>query len=255
MSNAAIIVGEVTHERERPAKHAFIYPLFCVRLPLSALDSVDAVLPINRRGIAAFKTRDHGARDGSSLFDWIAALLQREAVSVTSPLAEVDLITFPRLLGFVFNPVSFYVCRSAEGDVLAVVVEVNNTFGETHSYLLTPSLGAHLQSGETLFATKQLHVSPFNQVVGRYSFRFNFSPQQWLARIDYDDGDGHLLHTHISGRAQPMTAANLRAALLRFPLQSFAVVARIHWHALRLAIKRVPFYGKLTSRMTGISRS
>jgi uncharacterized protein len=255
MSAAAIIVGEVTHERERPAKHAFTYPLFCVRLPLSKLDSVDAVLPVNRRGIASFRTTDHGARDGGSLVDWIAKLLQRESVALASPLAEVDLITFPRLFGFVFNPVSFYVCRSADDAVLAVVVEVNNTFGETHSYLLTSSGGTSMHSGETLFATKQLHVSPFNEVVGHYSFRFNFSPEQWLARIDYDDGHGHLLHTHISGRAQAMTRSNFRAALFRFPLQSFAVVARIHWHAFRLAIKRVPFYGKLTSRMTGISRS
>jgi uncharacterized protein len=77
----------------------------------------------------------------------------------------------------------------------------------------------------------------------------------WLARIDYDDGEGHLLHTHISGKASPLTAKNLRHAALRFPLQSFAVVARIHWHALLLWTKRVPFLGKLSSRMTGVSRS
>jgi DUF1365 family protein len=136
-----------------------------------------------------------------------------------------------------------------------VLVEVNNTFGESHSYLLTPTTGDSIRSGELLTAAKELHVSPFNEVRGRYSFRFNFGADRWLARIDYDDGQGALLHTHISGATQPLTRANLRRAALRFPVQTLAVVARIHWHALRLLAKRVPFFGKLRSHMTGISRS
>ncbi|TAG02469.1 MAG: DUF1365 domain-containing protein [Betaproteobacteria bacterium] len=255
MSRAAIIVGEVTHERERPAKHAFTYPLFCVRLPLQELSAINQVLPVNRSGLTSFQERDHGMRDGSSLLAWIRRVLTEHDLIVADTPIDVELVTFPRILGYVFNPVSFWICRDTEKHVLAVLVEVRNTFGQGHSYLLTPTGKLGLVSGETLFATKQLHVSPFNQVVGSYAFRFNFAPEQWLARIDYDDGKGHLLHTHISGRAQPLSKSNLRAALIRFPLQSVAVVARIHWQALRLAIKRVPFYGKLTSRMTGISRS
>jgi uncharacterized protein len=261
MSRAAIIVGEVTHQRERPVKHAFTYPLFCVRLPLGEMSAINQVLPVNRVGLASFQERDHGTRDGSSLLAWIRNVLtEHNLIAATEPI-EVELVTFPRILGYVFNPVSFWICRDSKNSVFTVLVEVRNTFGQGHSYLLTPSGAsgnpgkAGLISGESLFATKQLHVSPFNQVVGNYTFRFNFAPEQWLARIDYDDGQGHLLHTHISGRAQPLSKSNLRAALIRFPLQSVAVVARIHWQALRLAIKRVPFYGKLTSRMTGISRS
>lgn len=260
MSAAAIIVGEVVHERFRPANHKFTYPLFCLRIPLGKLDDVAQHLAVNRAGLVSFQERDHGARDGSSALAWVRKILVENGITTNDAenQIEVDLHSFPRMLGYVFNPVSFWVCRrrSHEVDeVCSVLVEVNNTFGQTHSYLLTPAAGVAIQSGELLEATKQLHVSPFNEVRGGYRFRFNFAANRWMARIDYDDGEGPLLHTHISGDMQPLTRANLRRNALRFPLQTLAVVARIHWHALRLFAKRVPFFGKLKSNMTGISRS
>jgi uncharacterized protein len=255
MSRAAVIVGEVVHTRERPAVHSFTYPLFCVRLPLAELALVDETLAVNRSSWLSFQESDHGARDGASLQQWIDALLREHAVIAHDQSCDVELITFPRMLGYVFNPVSFWLCRHSDQRLCAVLVEVNNTFGQSHRYLLTATADGEIKSGEALHATKMLHVSPFNEVRGSYTFRFNFSPEHWLARIDYDDGDGHLLHTHISGNAAALTASNLRRAAMAFPLQSFAVVARIHWHALRLWVKRVPFRGKLISKMTGVSRS
>ena len=253
MTTAAIIMGDVVHERLRPAHHQFTYPLFCLRIPLGKLGEVGQQMAVNRRGLVSFQERDHGARDGSSCLTWIKNVLTLNDIDTEG--ISVELHAFPRMLGYVFNPVSFWVCRRVSGDVSAVLIEVNNTFGESHSYLLTPTFGESIRSGELLTATKELHVSPFNEVRGKYSFRFNFDEDRWLARIDYDDGQGSLLNTHISGAAQPLTRANLRRAALRFPLQTLAVVARIHWHALRLLAKRVPFFGKLRSNMTGISRS
>jgi uncharacterized protein len=250
--SAAVIVGEVTHTRTRPAQHTFTYPLFCTRIPLASLSQVDRVLPINRSSWISFQEKDHGARDGSSLQQWIDALLRKHHALRDDESADVELVSFPRMFGYVFNPVSFWVCKK-NGHVFAVLAEVNNTFGESHRYLLTAKRGEEIKSGETLHAQKLLHVSPFNEVKGDYEFRFNFSDDRWLARIDYDDGHGHLLHTHISGDAQSLTKKNLRRAALRFPLQSFAVVARIHWHALLLWAKGVPFFGKLISKQTGVS--
>jgi DUF1365 family protein len=265
VSTAALIIGSVAHERFRPASHRFTYPLFCLRIPLNELARVAERMAVNRRGLISFNERDHGARDGSSLLGWITALLVGQRVIASGEQPIVSLHTFPRMFGYVFNPVSFWVCSHPSGEVFAVLVEVNNTFGQSHRYLLTNEHGAAIESGQWLKATKQLHVSPFNEVKGGYRFRFHFSAERWLARIDYAD-DGYagvadadnartLLHTHISGAAQPLTRANLRRAAMRFPLQSLAVVARIHWHALRLFVKRVPFLGKLRSHMTGISRS
>lgn len=265
MSTAAIIIGSVAHERFRPTSHRFTYPLFCLRIPLNELAKMGEQMAVNRRGLISFSERDHGARDGSSLLAWITQLLHDEGVIAKGDQPDVSLHTFPRMFGYVFNPVSFWVCSKTSGDVFAVLVEVNNTFGQSHRYLLINQNGAAIESGQWLTATKQLHVSPFNEVKGGYRFRFHFSEDRWLARIDYaedgyadvnaDDNTRTLLHTHISGTAQPLTRAALRQAALRFPLQSLAVVVRIHWHALRLLVKRVPFFGKLRSHMTGISRS
>jgi uncharacterized protein len=255
MNRAAVILGEVTHTRERPAMHSFTYPLFCVRLPIAELGDVDRTLAVNRGALLSFHERDHGARDGSSLQQWIDGLLREHRLLAADETAQVELIAFPRMFGYVFNPVSFWICRRDDARVFAVLAEVNNTFGESHRYLLTKRYGEAINTGDTLHAVKLLHVSPFNEVKGDYQFRFNFADNKWLARIDYDDGEGHLLHTHINGDALPLTSKNLRRAALRFPLQSLAVVVRIHWHALLLWAKRVPFLGKLHSKMTGVSRT
>ena len=239
-----IVVGEVRHRRTRPATNAFTYPAFCLRLPLSQLSALPARgVAWNRRGLLAFHDRDHGPRDGTPLAAWMRELLARERVAADG---EIVLYAFPRMLGYVFNPVSFWVCHQADGSIGAVLAEVNNTFGETHHYLLAHPHGEPLRSGETLSARKVFHVSPFCDVKGHYTFRFHFGPGRWLARIDYFDGDGDsvLLETHVSGKVQPLDAAEARGLLWRYRWFTLAVVARIHWHALRLWAKRVPFFSK-----------
>ncbi|MFN3630016.1 MAG: DUF1365 domain-containing protein [Casimicrobiaceae bacterium] len=252
-----LIIGRVMHKRLRPAVHAFRYPMFLLALPIERLYACDAVIPINRWGLASFHERDHGARDGSSLAAWFRRELGPHLGC--DPLADgrtVTLYTQPRILGYVFNPVSFWVCRRADGTVYAVLAEVNNTFGESHNYLLGEA-GATLADGMTIHATKLLHVSPFNEVRGGYRFRFALArPERgWLARIDYEDGDGVVLETALSGREVPLTRRALFGQLGRHPLQALAVIVRIHWHALRLWWKRVPFHGKLPSKATSLSRS
>ena len=239
-----IVVGEVRHRRTRPATNAFTYPAFCLRLPLSQLSALPARgVAWNRRGLLAFHDRDHGPRDGTPLAAWMRELLARERVAADG---EIVLYAFPRMLGYVFNPVSFWVCHQADGSIGAVLAEVNNTFGETHHYLLAHPQGEPLKSGETLTARKVFHVSPFCDVKGHYTFRFHFGPGRWLARIDYFDGDGDsvLLETHVSGRVQALDAGEARRLLWRYRWFTLAVVARIHWHALRLWAKRVPFFSK-----------
>ncbi len=254
---AGILLGQVWHKRLRPTTHAFRYPMVMLALPVSDLAALEPMLAINRPGLISFYECDHGARDGSSLRLWFAELIRRELGF--DPFAEgreVVLYTQPRLFGYVFNPVSFWVCRAADGAVLAVLAEVNNTFGETHSYLLTAPDGG-IRDGANLSAAKLLHVSPFNQVVGSYRFRFALSDpaRGWLARIDYADEAGPVLETALSGRVEPMRPQALRRLLWQHPLQSFLVILRIHWHALLLGLKRVPFFGKLPSKATSLSRS
>jgi DUF1365 family protein len=236
----AMVLGEVMHRRSRPVVNVFTYPAFCLRLPLSQLPSLPARgLKWNAGGVVSFHDRDHGPRDGSSLDLWVRQLLAAEGVAAP---AEIVLHAFPRMLGYVFNPVSFWVAHNLAGGVIAVVAEVNNTFGETHLYLVTPAAGGALRSGETLHARKAFHVSPFCRVTGDYAFRFHFAADRWLARIDYfaADGSAALIETHISGRVVEMTKAAVRALPWRYPMFTLGVIARIHWQALKLWARRVP---------------
>ena len=145
------------------------------------------------------------------------------------------------MLGFTFKPVSFWYCHRVDGSLRAIVVEVNNTFGERHCYLLdAPTLGCELR------AAKVFHVSPFCQVEGGYRFRFMVTPGQTrtVARIDYDDAQGPLLQTSVCGTLEPITATSQRRALWRYPAMTLGVIARIHWQAVRLWLKRVRFFHK-----------
>jgi hypothetical protein len=241
MTDAALVAGTVRHRRLHPVVHAFAYPTFCVLLPMRrwATGSVQPALARNRPAWLSFHDADHGA-GGPDALAWLERLLAEHGVHDAD--GEIWLQTYPRVLGLVFNPVSFWYCQRADGRLRAVVAEVNNTFGERHCYLLA---GSDVAWGRTLRADKALHVSPFFPVRGHYRFRFAHSARGLVARVELvDDGGALVLQTSIAGELQPLTAARLRAAWLRMPLLTLGVVARIHWQALRLWLKGVPFHRK-----------
>jgi DUF1365 family protein len=205
----------------------------------------------------SFYDRDHG--DGKTpLLSWIDQVLKSEQIDDAD--GEVWLQTFPRVMGYVFNPVSFWYCHRSNGELRAIVCEVNNTFGERHFYLL--DTGDAMSWGVSLSAKKVFHVSPFCAVEGNYRFRFMRTTQtidgtdieRIVARIDYDDNDGPLLLTSVSGKLSPLTSATAGEAFLRHPLMTLGVIARIHWQALRLFIKRVPFFSKPLPPTSSLSR-
>lgn len=233
--------GEVRHLRLRPARHGFSYATYFLLLPMRGLRQEGAgALARNRFGLLSFHDADHG-EGGPDALAWIEALLAREGLSDVD--GEIWLQTYPRVLGYVFKPVSFWYCHRANGSLAAVVAEVNNTFGERHCYLLT---GPQLAWGRELTAEKVFHVSPFCSVQGRYRFRFMRTASRVVARVDHDDDAGALLQTSVSGTLEPITPATVRRAFWGHPLMTLGVIARIHWQALRLFAKRVPFFSKPT---------
>jgi uncharacterized protein len=242
----SLVHGKVMHRRLRPVGNQFTYDAFSLALPLSRIADLPQLgLAHNRRALVSFFDRDHGARDGSALEPWIRKVLAAESVAAEG---EIVLYAFPRMVGYVFNPVSFWVCHDRGGSVRAVLCEVCNTFGERHNYLLAHRDGRALVDGESLHARKVFHVSPFCEVKGDYTFRFHFGPARWLARIDYDDGAGEtrsvLLETSISGIAEPISAKAVRGLIWRYRWFTAGVIMRIHWQAIKLLIKRVPYISK-----------
>jgi DUF1365 family protein len=227
----------VRHKRVKPVEHAFAYATYFLMLPMRSLSKETSTsLKHNRWAALSFYDKDHGDGRTDSL-TWIDELLHSEGIDDAT--GEVWLHCYPRVLGYTFKPVSFWYCHRDDNTLRAIVVEVNNTFGERHCYLLDkPVFGVEHTT------TKDFHVSPFNHVEGSYRFRFMTKANSILARVDYDDPTGPLLETSVSGELEVLTPQSMRKALWRYPMMTFGVIAHIHWQAFKLWRKRVAYVAK-----------
>lgn len=259
MSHASVIsadhlpmmgFGRVRHTRLRPAHNAFAYPTYFLMLPMRSLAANgNGMLARNQFAPISFYDKDHGDGRADAL-QWLDALLGREGIEDAQ--GEIWLHCYPRVLGYTFKPVSFWYCHRQDGSLRCIVVEVNNTFGEKHVYLLDSA-----QMGHEITASKVFHVSPFCKVEGHYRFRFMTTPdrQRTVARIDYDDAQGALISTSVSGDLEALNPQAIRKAMWSYGAMTLAVIARIHWQALKLWLKRVPFFSKPTPPAVLVTRS
>jgi DUF1365 family protein len=261
-SKMQLCFGTVRHQRLRPVANAFHYGVYFLRLPLRALSQSDAAASTpsrwfsrNRFNLLSFYDSDHG--DGSqALIDWIDTTLLAHGISDAD--GEIWLQAFPRVLGYVFNPVSFWFCHKQDGSLRAVLCEVRNTSGEKHYYLLDQ--GGCLPFGVELIARKVFHVSPFCAIEGIYRFRFmktagsSGKPERTVARIEHDDQTGPLILTSISGTASELSDLLILRAFFGYPFLTLGVMLKIHWQAIRLWIKRVPFFRKPALPTQNLSR-
>lgn len=243
---SGFLFGQVMHRRLRPFGNVFKYRLFSMVVDVDAIAAEardkGVLFGVDRPALLSFYARDHGPRDGSALRPWIEAKL-REA-GCGEDVKRIRIVAFPRVLGYVFNPISVWFCERADGSTGAVLYEVNNTFGERRSYLFTDLPAAH--PGEVLrhACGKAFHVSPFFDVSGGYAFRTRVPDARYDIAITFADEAGAQLFAAQTGRFARLSARSCWTALLAYPLLTFGVVAAIHWQALKLVLRGVKYRSK-----------
>ncbi|MGF1591626.1 MAG: DUF1365 domain-containing protein [Kiloniellaceae bacterium] len=235
---SALYFGKVMHKRLRPFVHGFTYRVFSLYLDLDELAACDRRLRLfshNRWNLFSFHDRDHGARDGGALKPWIEAQLAAAGIDLAG--GPVRLLCFPRVLGYVFSPLSIWFCHHADGSLRAILYEVRNTFGGKHGYLIPVAPGHRDGDAIVQSAAKRFYVSPFIAMDSRYDFRLAVPGERLAVAIHQWVPEGGQLLARQSGRRRTLSDGNLLRAFFAYPLMTAKVIGAIHWQALRLWLK------------------
>ncbi len=242
---ATVYVGTVAHKRLRPKVHALSYGVYSLLLDVDRLGEVAArsrLFSVNRFNILSFYDRDYGPGDGTPPSRHARELLSKAGFDPAE--FQILLLSYPRVLGYVFNPLSVYYAIDPNGHLVALIYEVNNTWGERRSYVAAAGrdhLGTYTQT-----AKKELLVSPFAEAEGRYGFSVTHPGAKLLVGVQLYDRAGALLRTHFKGAAEPWSDRRLLSVLVRFPLLTFKIITAIHFEAFKLWWKGVPVTGGAT---------
>lgn len=238
---SALYRGEVMHRRLRPVQHRLHYRVFWLLLDLAELDGLDQRLRLfsrNRFNLLSFHDRDHGDGSGATLRAQIETWLDRAGIDIGG--GAIRLLTMPRVLNYVFNPISLYYCHHPDGRLMAMVYEVTSTFGVRHAYVIPVSPEDQSNGRIRQGAAKALYVSPFMGMEMDYEFQGHAPGPRLDLTINGRDADGQMITAAMSGERRPLADADLLAAAVAMPLLTLKVVAAIHWEALKLWLKGVP---------------
>tara|TARA_B100001093_G_scaffold187866_1_gene180421 strand:- start:1443 stop:2219 length:777 start_codon:yes stop_codon:yes gene_type:complete len=241
LKSSKIYVGKVIHRRFKPKNHYFKYRVFSLLIDLDDLNEIDNKIKLfsyNKFNIISFFDKDHGDRDGTSLKNWVKKKL--ENIGVDNKEIKIKLFCYPRILGYVFNPLSVFFIYDKNDKIISIFYEVKNTFGEQHTYIFKAEDNETLRNG----CVKKFHVSPFIDMECNYKFRVNKPSDKISVIIDQSDKDGKLLFASQDGTAKEFSNKNLFVSYIFHPLMTFKVIVAIHYEAFKLWLKGIKFIKK-----------
>lgn len=242
VSAGTLYPGEVMHQRLRPFGHRFSYTVFSLLVDLDRLDELSRATPllgVNRPGLASFYESDH-AENGETVRQFADRLLGDAGMAERA--ARILLLCYPRVFGYVFNPISVYFAYDADDRLTALIYSVRNTFGQRHTYVAPLRDGELTDSGVRQERTKIFHVSPFIDMGARYHFRIMPPGKVVRLRIHETEAGEPLLAASFSGSAKNLDTYSLAACLLKIPFLTWKIMAGIHWEALKLWFKGARFH-------------
>ena len=242
INNSCIYIGSVIHKRFKPKKHFFKYNVFSLFLDLDEINELDQKIPFfsyNKFNILSFFDKDHGYRDGSSIKNWLIHVLQKKNISTIN--IKIKILCYPRIFGYVFNPLSIFFIYDADSNPIAILYEVKNTFGEQHTYVFK----IDIKNKQILNnCKKKFYVSPFMDLESKYFFKVLIPNERLSVIIDQRDKEGKLLFASQDGERVKLSSKNLLISYLKHPLMTLKIISAIHYEALKLWIKGIKLVKK-----------
>ena len=242
IKNSYIYTGTVIHKRFKPKIHSFNYKVFSLLIDLSELDLMHQKLKLfsyEKFNIISFFNKDHGPRDGSSLNNWVIDNLKKNGIE--SKNIQIKLLCYPRIFGYVFNPLSVFYIYDKNSELISILYEVKNTFGEQHVYIFKTKNSKNLIQH---VCKKKFHVSPFIEMECIYFFRLLKPGNNISVIIDLNDQAGKVLYASQDGIKSDLNNKNLLKSYLKHPLMTFKIIIAIHFEAFKLWTKGIKFIKK-----------
>ena len=236
IKNSIIYNGKVIHRRFKPKEHYFKYNVFSLLIDIDELEIIENKIKIfsyNKFNIISFFEKDHGPRDGTSLKEWVIKNLND--IGIDNDRIQIKLFCYPRIFGYVFNPLSVFFIYDENSRLISILYEVKNTFGEQHTYIFKTDDEKVIVND----CTKKFHVSPFIEMECHYYFRVLKPSDKISVIIDQIDKDGKLLYASQDGKAKELNEKNLLFSFISHPLMTFKIIAAIHYEALKLWLKGI----------------
>ena len=241
IKNSKIYTGKVIHKRFKPKEHYFKYNVFSLLIDLNELEEINKYIKFfsyNKFNIISFYDKDHGDRDGSSIKLWVKKNLRN--IGIMTEDISIKLLCYPRIFGYVFNPLSTYFIYNKRSELISIFYEVKNTFGEQHTYIFKAQDEKTVQNK----CKKKFYVSPFIEMDCEYHFKTLNPREQLSVVINQNDKDGKLLFASQDGISKDFNNKNLIFSYLTHPLMTFKIIGAIHYEAFKLWAKRIKLIAK-----------